>query len=327
MSVPPFEKIDTPQVKPWLVTGGAGYIGGHVTRALCETGIPVVLLDIDQDSARQKFSVGAVFENCDIRDKSRLKSLFANYQFEGVVHLAALKSVEDSQSMQKEYFETNVNGTKNILEIMNEFNVSKFIYSSSAAVYEAQSGEELVNEESSLKPVSYYGQTKVDSEELIMKFSQKQKMTSVIFRYFNVAGAASPNLKDKSTQNLIPITINKIKLGMLPEIFGDDYNTPDGTAIRDYVDVRDIANAHLKAISYLSSNLESCVLNIGTGHGASVREVISMTQEIMGSNIAPLIKSRRPGDISAIAADCTKAREVIGFESNYILREMIETSI
>jgi UDP-glucose 4-epimerase len=160
-----------------------------------------------------------------------------------------------------------------------------------------------------------------------MKFSQKQKMTSVIFRYFNVAGAASPNLKDKSTQNLIPITINKIKLGMLPEIFGDDYNTPDGTAIRDYVDVRDIANAHLKAISYLSSNLESCVLNIGTGHGASVREVISMTQEIMGSNIAPLIKSRRPGDISAIAADCTKAREVIGFESNYILREMIETSI
>ena len=167
----------------------------------------------------------------------------------------------------------------------------------------------------------------MDSEELILRFSQKQKITSVIFRYFNVAGAMNPNLKDKSTQNLIPITINRIKLGIAPEIFGDDYNTPDGTAIRDYVDVRDIANAHLKAISYLSSNLESCVLNIGTGHGASVREVISMAQEIMGINIAPIIKNRRPGDISAIAADCTKAREVIGFESNYILREMIETSI
>ena len=313
--------------KPWLVTGAAGYIGGHVIQALFDTGIPAVLLDIDQDSAGQKFSNEAIFENCDIREKSDLESLFARYSFEGVIHLAALKSVEDSQSMPKEYFETNVNGTRNILEAMNEFNVSKIIYSSSAAVYEAQSGEELVNEESSLKPVSYYGQTKVDSEELILQFSQKQKIMSVIFRYFNVAGAANSNLKDKSTQNLIPITINRIKLGIAPEIFGDDYNTPDGTAIRDYVDVRDIANSHLKAISYLSSNLESCVLNIGTGHGASVREVICMAQEIMGINIAPIIKNRRPGDISAIAADCTKAREIIGFESHFILREMIETSI
>lgn len=320
-------KSDVSLGKPWLVTGAAGYIGGHVTQALYDAGIPAVLLDIDQDSVRQKFSDEAIFENCDIREKSALESLFATYSFEGVIHLAALKSVEDSQSMQKEYFETNVNGTKNILEIMSEFNVSKVIYSSSAAVYEAQSDEELVNEESSLKPVSYYGQTKVYSEELILRFSQKQKITSVIFRYFNVAGAANPNLKDKSTQNLIPITVNKIKLGLAPEIFGNDYNTQDSTAIRDYVDVRDIATAHLKAISYLSSNLKSCVLNIGTGHGASVREVISMTQEIMGTNIAPLIKNRRLGDISAIAADCTKAREVIGFESKYILREMIETSI
>jgi UDP-glucose 4-epimerase len=320
-------KSDASLGTPWLVTGAAGYIGGHVIQALFEKGIPAVLLDIDQDSARQKYSNEAIFENCDIREKSDLESLFAKYSFEGVIHLAALKSVEDSESMPKEYFETNVNGTRNILEVMNQFKVSKIIYSSSAAVYEAQSGKELVNEESSLKPVSYYGQTKVDSEELILQFSQKQKIMSVIFRYFNVAGAANPNLKDKSTQNLIPITINRIKLGIAPEIFGDDYNTPDGTAIRDYVDVRDVANAHLKAISYLSSNLESCVLNIGTGHGASVREVISMAQEIMGINIAPIIKNRRPGDISAIAADCTKAREVIGFESNYILREMIETSI
>jgi len=312
---------------PWLVTGGAGYIGGHVIQALFDEGIPTVLLDIDQDSARQKFSDGAIFENCDIRDKSALESLFARYSFEGVIHLAALKSVEDSQTMQKEYFETNVNGTRNILEAMYEFKVPKVIYSSSAAVYEAQSGMELVNEESPLKPVSYYGQTKVDSEEIISGSSNRQKITSVVFRYFNVAGAADSKLRDKSTQNLIPMTINRIKSGIAPEIFGDDYNTPDGTAIRDYVDVRDIANAHLKAISYLSSDLTSCVLNIGTGHGVSVKEVVTLTQEIMGTNIAPLIRNRRLGDISAIAADCTRAREVIGFESNYILREMIETSI
>ena len=114
---------------------------------------------------------------------------------------------------------------------------------------------------------------------------------------------------------------------MAPEIFGDDYDTPDGTAIRDYVDVRDIANAHLQAIVYLSSNSKSSVLNIGTGHGASVKEVITLTQEIMGSKVEPLIRNRRQGDISAIAADCTNAREVSEFESNFILREMIETSI
>ena len=142
-----------------------------------------------------------------------------------------------------------------------------------------------------------------------------------------MAGAAALELRDKSRQNLIPITINKLKSSLSPEIFGDDYDTPDGTAIRDYVDVRDIANAHLKAIEYLTQNSDSHILNIGTGHGASVREVIGMTQEIMGINIAPIIKNRRSGDISAIAADCTKAREVIGFKSNYILREMIETSI
>ena len=313
--------------KPWLVTGGAGYIGGHVFQALYDEGIPTVLLDIDKDSARQKFSDEAIFENYDIREKSALESLFARYTFEGVIHLAALKSVEDSQTMQNEYFETNVNGTKNILEVMDEFKVRKIIYSSSAAVYQAQQGERLVNEESPLKPISYYGQTKVDSENLLLDFSQKQQIASVIFRYFNVAGSANSNLKDKSTQNLIPITVNRIRSGMAPEIFGDDYDTPDGTAIRDYVDVRDIANAHLKAIVYLSSNSKSSVLNIGTGHGASVKEVITLTQEIMGSKIEPLIKNRRPGDISAIAADCTKAREIIGFESHFILREMIETSI
>ena len=312
---------------PWLVTGGAGYIGGHVFQALQEAGIPAVLLDIDQDSARQKFSDHTKFENCDIRDKSALKSLFASSSFDGVIHLAALKSVEDSQTKQNEYFETNVNGTKNILEVMDEFKVRKVIFSSSAAVYEAQLGKPLVNEDSSLKPVSYYGQTKLESEELILEFLHKQKIDPVIFRYFNVAGAANPNLKDKSTQNLIPITINKIRTGIAPEIFGDNYNTPDGTAIRDYVDVRDIATAHLKAISYLSSNLKSCVLNLGTGQGVSVKEVIMLTQEIMGTNIAPIIKSRRSGDISMIAADCTKAREIIGFESSHTLREMIESSI
>lgn len=313
--------------KPWLVTGGAGYIGGHILKTLYEAGILAVLLDIDLASARRKLTNQAIFESCDIRDKSGLKAVFAKYAFEGVIHLAALKSVTDSQTLQREYFETNVIGTRNILEAMHEFDVQKIIYSSSAAVYQAQLGEQLVDEESPLKPVSYYGQTKVDSENLISEYTRNNKIDSIIFRYFNVAGAASYILRDTSIQNLIPTTINKLKSGLAPEIFGDDYDTPDGTAIRDYVDVRDIVTAHMRAIQYLSSNSKSYVLNIGTGRGASVREVVTLTQEIMGTKLAPLIKNRRPGDISAIVADCTKAQKVIGFESNFILREMIETSI
>ena len=313
--------------KPWLVTGGAGYIGGHVIRALTEARIPWILLDIDLGSAQEKFLEKEKFEICDIRDLDRLRGVFAKHSFEGVIHLAALKSVEDSQFMQQEYFETNVIGTRNILEVMNEFGTTKIIFSSSAAVYQARKGTELVDESSPLGPVSFYGQTKVEAEKIIQDFSQKQKNSSIIFRYFNVAGASNSTLKDKSKQNLIPITINKLKSKLAPEIFGDNYETSDGTAIRDYVDVRDIANAHLKAIAYLSDNSSSHILNIGTGNGASVSKVIELTQEIMGTSISPLIKNRRPGDISAIAADCQKAQEVIGFSSNYSLREMVETSI
>jgi UDP-glucose 4-epimerase len=313
--------------KPWLVTGGAGYIGGHVIRALTEARIPWILLDIDLGSAQEKFLEKEKFEKCDIRDLDRLRGVFAKQSFEGVIHLAALKSVEDSQFMQQEYFETNVIGTRNILEVMNEFGTTKIIFSSSAAVYQARKGTELVDESSPLGPVSFYGQTKVDAEKVIQDFSHKKRISSIIFRYFNVAGAFNSTLKDKSTQNLIPITINKLKSKLPPEIFGNDYATSDGTAIRDYVDVRDIANAHLRAIAYLAESSSSQLLNIGTGKGASVSEVIQLTQEIIGTNILPLVKNRRAGDISAIAADCQKAQEIIGFRSRFSLREMIETSI
>lgn len=325
--MPDLTSLDTSIAKPWLVTGGAGYIGAHVIQELAEAGIPSVLLDIDSASTNQKFPNLERFSNCDIRDKASLREVFAGHLFEGVIHLVALKSVEESQKMRKEYFETNVVGTKNVLDLMLEFKVSKLIFSSSAAVYEAKLGVKLVDEASPLKPVSFYGQTKVDAENIILELSRKEHISAIIFRYFNVAGAATSELQDKSTQNLIPITINKLKSGLSPEIFGDDYDTPDGTAVRDYVDVRDIARAHLKAIDYLSQNSDSHILNIGTGHGASVKEVVTLTQEILGTEISTLIKERRSGDISAIAADCKKAEQVIGFRSHFHLREMIETSI
>lgn len=315
------------EVKPWLVTGGAGYIGGHVLSVLKESGIPSISLDIDQESFQRKFPLQIANENCDIRDMDALKKVFNNYSFEGIIHLAALKSVEESQLNPKAYFETNVLGTKNILDLMDKHNIKKIIFSSSAAVYESPQSDFFVDESSALKPISNYGVTKLDSEKLINEYTELYELQPVIFRYFNVAGSANLNLKDTSTQNLIPITIKKILSGIQPEIFGDNYETPDGTAIRDYVDVRDIANAHLKAIDYLSHNPKGCVLNIGTGKGASVKEVVLKVQEIMGSNIPYIIKDRRIGDISAITANCSKAKSVIGFESKFNLQQMIETSI
>ena len=313
--------------KVWLVTGGSGFIGGHVISFLQSANIPWVILDIDLVSAKEKFSQNPRMEYCDIRDKESLRKVFKKFDIEGVIHLAALKSVEDSQTMKDQYYETNVSGTKNILELMDEFDIQKMIFSSSAAVYGSDLSNSQVKENSQLGPVSYYGQTKVDSEELITQFVSQGKIKAIIFRYFNVAGSLNKKLRDTSTQNLIPITIQKIQLQIQPEIFGDTYNTPDGTPIRDYVDVRDIAKAHVNAIQNFSVDSKPLILNLGTGKGASVKEVIELTKVIMKSELAVLVKGPRSGDIGEIVANCDEANEKIGFKANFDLRAMIETSL
>lgn len=313
--------------KVWLVTGGSGFIGGHVISFLQSANIPWVVLDIDLVSAKEKFSQNLRIEYGDIRDKESLRKVFERFDIEGVIHLAALKSVVDSQTMKNQYYETNVLGTKNILELMDEFDIQKIIFSSSAAVYGSDQSNSQVKENSQLGPVSYYGQTKVDSEELISQFVSRGKIKAIIFRYFNVAGSLNKKLRDTSTQNLIPITIQKIQLQIQPEIFGDTYNTPDGTPIRDYVDVRDIAKAHVKAIQNFPAGSKPLILNLGTGTGASVKEVIELTKKIMKSDVAVLVKGPRSGDIGEIVANCDEANETIGFKANFDLRAMIETSL
>jgi len=311
----------------WLVTGGGGYIGGHMMQALNESRISSVLLDIDAVSAKNKITDLALYENCDIRNKSSLAQVFSRHSIEGVIHLAALKSVRQSQEFRNEYFQTNVVGTKNILDLMVDFDVKKIVFSSTAAVYEAQTESNLIDEDSPLNPISYYGQTKLEAERIISEYSAKHAIRSIILRYFNVGGSLNSNLKDTSIENLIPITISKLKSGSTPEIFGDDYETLDGTAIRDYVDVRDVTSAHMLAIDYLSGKSNSQILNIGTGKGHSVLEIINLTQKVMGIHKAPLIMGRREGDISTITADISLAKKVLGFETKFDLLEMIQTSI
>jgi UDP-glucose 4-epimerase len=311
----------------WLVTGGAGYIGGHVMQALGEAGIPAVLLDIDATSAQNKLTNLSTYENCNVQDKDSLAQVFSRYSVEGVIHLAALKSVEESQRRKNEYFQTNVIGTRNILELMIDFDIKKMIFSSTAAVYDAPTNNNVIDEDSPLKPISYYGKTKLEAEGIISDYTMKHSLSTIILRYFNVGGSLNSDLKDTSLENLIPITISKLKSNQVPEIFGDDYETPDGTAIRDYVDVRDVTDAHMRAIKYLKGNTSSHILNIGTGNGYSVREIIEITKEVMGINKTTLIKGRREGDISAITADIARAKNVLDFEAKFGLHDIIQTSI
>jgi UDP-glucose 4-epimerase len=313
--------------KPWLVTGGCGYIGAHILKELHHQNISAEFLDIEYRSGKHKLFPEFKFHTCDIRDKSSLRELFRQQTYEGVIHLAALKSVSESQDNEKEYFETNVVGTGNILELIQEFHVPKMIFSSTAAVYRAESNNHYVSEISPVGATSYYGETKVIAEKLITEAIKESKLNAVIFRYFNVAGASTPSLADHSTVNLIPSVLNKLQTNESPEIFGNDYDTADGTAVRDFIDVRDVVHAHICAMKYMTSEFQSQILNIGTGHGVSVKEVIGLAQEVLKTDINPLYLSRRSGDIGAVVASCTKAEEIIGFKSQFTLRDMIESSI
>ena len=314
-------------VKPWLVTGGCGYIGAHLLKELSCKGISAEFLDIEYRSEKHRLFPELKFHLCDIRDKSSLRELFHHQAYEGVIHLAALKSVSESQENKQEYFETNVVGTRNILELIREYRVPKMIFSSTAAVYRADSDNQNVSETSPLGATSYYGETKVIAEKLIIEAMKENKPQAVIFRYFNVAGADSKSLADHSTVNLIPSVLNKLHAKQSPEIFGNDYDTADGTAVRDYIDVRDVVSAHICGMEYMKSEFESQILNIGTGEGVSVKEVIGVAQEVFKSKLSPIYLSRRAGDIGAVVADCSKAKRIIGFKSQFTLRDMIESSI
>lgn len=314
-------------MKPWLVTGGCGYIGAHILKELSHQSISAEFLDMEYRPEKHLLFPEFRFHSCDIRDKSSLRELFHHQAYEGVIHLAALKSVSDSQENKQEYFETNVVGTRNILELIREYHVPKLIFSSTAAVYRADSKNQLVSEASPVGATSYYGETKVISEKLITEAMKKNEPQAIIFRYFNVAGADTKSLVDHSTVNLIPSVLNKLHANQSPEIFGNDYDTADGTAIRDYIDVRDVVNAHICAMEYMKTEHESQILNIGTGKGVSVKEVIAMAQDVFKSRLSPIYLSRRSGDIGALVADCSKAERIIGFKSQFTLRDMIESSI
>ncbi len=308
----------------WLVTGGAGYIGAHVVSELSSLGIPNIALDNNREKLQRKLSASNSIICADIRNRQELEGVFSQNKFHGVIHLAALKSVQESEIQSELYEETNVLGTRNLLSLMKKYNVKNFIFSSTAAIYEEnESG--FVTELSKLNPISFYGQTKVRAELSIEKANLDFGLRYVNLRFFNVVGTINQRLKDDSKDNLVPIVIDCIKKGIAPKIFGRDYPTKDGTAIRDYVHISDIVQAHVASISYLNNGGSSETLNLGTGKGTSVLEIVSEILKTTGSGLLPQFVDRRRGDIGIVVADPSKAVLILGFKAQHTLEEMISS--
>jgi UDP-glucose 4-epimerase len=308
----------------WLVTGGAGYIGAHVVRALREDGLGVVVLDdlSTGDAAR----VGDVpLVRASLLDRDAIDRTLAEHRVEGVVHIAAKKQVGESVADPYYYFRQNVLGQLVLMEAMRDAGVQRFVFSSSAATYGAPDAA-LVEEKSHLEPESPYGQTKVVGEWLAVDAEAAYGVRSVCLRYFNVAGAATPELGDPEVLNLIPMVFARLTAGQRPVVFGDDYPTPDGTCIRDYVHVADIATAHRAAARHLLSGGESLRLNIGRGEGSSVLEVLAMVGEVTGLDVTADVAPRRPGDPPRTVAAVDAIRDRLQWTADHDLREMVSSA-
>jgi UDP-glucose 4-epimerase len=258
-------------------------------------------------------------------DRASVDRVLVDHEVSGVVHIAAKKQVGESVADPYYYYRQNVLGQLTLMEAMRDCGVRRFVFSSSAAAYGAPETA-LVEEKAALEPESPYGETKVVGEWLAADAEAAYGVRSVCLRYFNVAGAASPELGDPEALNLIPMVFQRLTARRAPQIFGDDYPTPDGTCIRDYIHVADIATAHVAAARHLEAGGESLRLNIGRGQGSSVREVIDVIREVTGLAFIPEVVARRPGDAPRTVASADAIRDRLGWAARYDLREMVESA-
>ena len=309
----------------WLITGGAGYIGSHVVRALAAAGHATVVFDDLSTGKKSRVPAGVPLVVGSILDGDLLASTLREHGITGVVHLAAKKSVAESVENPELYELTNVVGTETVLAAAHACGVKYFVNSSSAAVY-GESGIARVSESDVAIPASPYGATKLAAEGSVDRY-RALGMATCSLRYFNVAGSVAAELRDDSVANLFPIILRNIEENERPKIFGNDYETPDGTCIRDYVHVRDIADAHMIAAEMLVKSELPPVMNIGTGTGSSVLEVVRTLLDLTGSSLEPEFVERRAGDIGELAADVSLARKVLGVNFTSDVREIAASLI
>jgi UDP-glucose 4-epimerase len=310
----------------WLVTGGAGYIGSHVTAALLEDGIDVVVVD-DLSTGREEFvPPGARFVRGSILDRGLLLDSFERHAVTGVVHVAGFKYAGVSVERPLHTYEQNVTGTAVLLGAMRERAVSRIVFSSSASVY-GTPDVGLVSEDTPTAPESPYGESKLVGEWLLADEGRAHGLAHVSLRYFNVVGSGLPYVFDVSPHNLFPLVFDALLEGRTPQIFGDDYPTPDGTCVRDYVHVADVAAAHVVAAHRLEAGGPLApAYNLGSGSGSSVAEIMSAIARVTGIPFTPEVAPRRPGDPARIVASGERARRDLDWSMRHSLDEMVSSA-
>ncbi|MEV0962320.1 MULTISPECIES: UDP-glucose 4-epimerase GalE [unclassified Streptomyces] len=311
----------------WLITGGAGFIGSHVVKAMTEGGEHVVVLDDLSTGRAERLPAGVPLEIGTVLDRDTVDRVLRDHAVTGIVHIAGKKQVGESVEKPLHYYRENVEGMRVLLDAAVAAGVSRFLFSSSAAVY-GMPDVDLVTEETPCAPINPYGETKLAGEWLVRAVGRVHPVATASLRYFNVAGAATPELADEGVFNLVPMVFERLTAGEAPRIFGDDYPTPDGTCIRDYIHVEDIASAHVAAARRLAADPDArLVLNIGRGEGVSVADMVGIIQDVTGHpGVKPEVTDRRPGDPARVVASADRIREELGWSARHEVREMVESA-
>lgn len=317
-----------------LVTGGAGYIGSHTVLNFLNKGYEIVVIDNLENGHIETINtlkqIGNIhFVKGDLRNLDDVEAVFSNYQIDTVIHFAGFIQVEESVRNPEKYYKNNVLASINLFNTMVQHNVQKIVFSSSAAVY----GEPVytpIDEKHPKKPLNPYGENKSKVEEILKDYDAKYNLKSICLRYFNVAGADSLSRIGEWHEpetHLIPNILKSIfEKDKTFKIFGTDYDTFDGTCIRDYVNVEDLAEAHYLAYLYLKDNKKSKIFNLGTENGSSVKEVFETVEEITGKKINVEIKPRRLGDAAILLANSSKAKEILKWSPEHNLEDSIKTA-
>ena len=301
-----------------LVTGGAGYIGSHIVELLIKSKTNIFIYDNLTTGYKKLINKKAKFIKGDIKNFNHLSKVIKDNKIDSIIHLAAYLNINEGEKNKKRYFQNNVNGSLNLVKACKDSKVKNIIFSSSCSVYGDKTT--LVKENSKPKPKSYYAYTKFKSEEIFKKYSKKFNYQYGILRYFNVAGASNSGKIGeiyRSHGHLIKnIAIQSQRKKSHIDIYGYDYDTKDGTCIRDYIHVSDLANIHLKTLKYISINKKSLILNCGYGKGYSVKEIVNVFKKLK-KNVTINYQKRRPGDVAQIYADTSRIKKILKWKPKY----------
>ncbi|MEU7649561.1 UDP-glucose 4-epimerase GalE [Streptomyces huasconensis] len=311
----------------WLITGGAGYIGAHVVRAMTEAGERAVVYDDLSTGIAGRLPAEVPLVTGSTLDAELVARTLKDHAVTGVVHLAAKKQVGESVEQPLRYYHENMEGLRVLLEAVVEAGVPSFVFSSSAAVY-GMPDVDLVTEETPCLPMSPYGETKLAGEWLVRATGRAHGLATASLRYFNVAGAASPELADTGVYNLVPMVFEKLTAGAAPRVFGADYATPDGTCVRDYIHVVDVAEAHVATARRLAAAAPGTdlTLNVGRGEGVSVREMTDLINDVTGYATPAEVTGRRPGDPARVVAAADRVAAELGWTAKRDVREMVASA-